>query len=330
MSTTYELIIVGGGPAGLSAGLTAASEGVKTLVLEDSRFGGQAGTSTWIENYPGCPGGVTGEELMGRMVDQAHILGASLLAPARVTSLVRDGEMLVLEDEDGDSHVATNVLLAGGVQYRKLRALNLPHYIGRGAEYGSPSVHTAYNNEQIYVVGGANSAGQAAFHLSNCSGCTVHLLVRGDDLAKGMSAYLIKKIEAQPNIQVHLHTEVAALAGNGKLESLVLKTGGEEHEVPASRLFILIGATPKTGWLNGSVERDSHGFVLSGNHLPEDIRRKFLELCGRPPFDFETCNRGVFVAGDLRAGSTKRAGAAAGDGLIAVSAIHAFRQAAGL
>src|SRR6185437_11389368 len=140
-----------------------------------------------------------------------------------------------------------------------------------------------------------------AYHLANCDGCTVHLLVRGDNIEKGMSSYLIKKIMAKPNIQVHLNTEVTALAGNAKLESLWLREEGEVHEVPASRLFILIGAIPKTHWLNGTVERDNHGFVLAGNNLPDDIRQLFHDQCGRPPFTHETCNMGVFVAGDLRA-----------------------------
>jgi thioredoxin reductase (NADPH) len=258
------------------------------------------------------------------MVDQARGFGATLVAPARVTSLVRDGDTMVVVDDEEQEYLASAVLLAGGVQYRKLRAENLPAYIGRGVRYGSPDITVSYSNEEIYVVGGANSGGQAAYFLANCDGCTVHLLVRGDSLEKGMSAYLIKKIMAKPNIKVHLNTGVTALSGNGKLESLWLREGDEVREVPATRLFILIGAIPKTQWLNGHVERDSHGFVLAGNNLPDSVRKVFQADCGRQPFTHETCNMGVFVAGDLRAHTTKRVGAAAGDGLIAVSTIHEY------
>lgn len=326
MSTQKKrgLIVVGGGPAGLAAAITAASEGIETIVLEDSEFGGQAGTSTWIKNYPGCNGGVTGSDLMGRMVDQARGFGATLLAPARVTSLIRDEGCLAVVDDEEMVYPASAILLAGGVQYRKLHAERLPDFLGRGAHYGSPSVNVVYHDEEVYIVGGANSAGQAAYHLSNCSGCTVHLLVRGDSLKKGMSDYLVKEIEGKENIRVHLNSEVTALSGNGKLQSLWIREDGEVHEVPATRLFIMIGAIPKTQWLNGTVERDKHGFVLAGNNLPDPVREIFQGDCGRQPFTHETCNIGVFVAGDLRAHTTKRVGAAAGDGLIAVSTIHEF------
>jgi thioredoxin reductase (NADPH) len=324
-----DLIIVGGGPAGLAAAIAAASEGLRVKVVELNEFGGQAGTSTMIENYPGFPS-VTGSALISGMVAQAHKHGASLIAPARITSVTREGDTLVLLDDEDETYYAAAVLLAGGVQYRKLRAEGLPAYLGWGAQYGSPSINRTYSSEEIYVVGGANSAGQAAYHLSQCDGCTVHLVVRADKLEKGMSAYLIHKIRAMPNIKVHLNTEVVGVSGDGKLESLSLRGSDGAWEAPANRLFILIGAIPKTQWLNGSVERDPHGFVLAGNDLPDYIRDLFVKSCDRPPLSHETCNRGVFVVGDLRSGTTKRVSASAGDGQIAVAAIFRYREELGL
>jgi thioredoxin reductase (NADPH) len=338
-TTIYDLLVVGGGPAGLSAALTAASEDLRTVLFDNQdRPGGQAGSSTGIENYPGCPQLITGRELTGRMIDQASGFGASLITPTLINGLRRDGEYLVLTDDEGDEYVGHNVLLAGGLTYRRLRATNMSVFIGRGAQYGSPNIQIPYNNEEIFVVGGANSAGQAAWHLSNCSGCTVHIVHRGNSLEDKMSAYLIKKLSTRirsdlnpgGNIVVHLQTEVSALAGTGKLESLTLKSGDETWDVPATQLFVLIGAKTKTGWLNDHVELDELGYVLAGGHLPEHVRQSYIQHHGRPPLERETCNYGVFVAGDIRAKTMKRVGAAAGDGLGAIGDVWNYRASAGL
>lgn len=333
-----DLLIIGGGPAGLSASIAGASEGLRVTVVEDNKFGGQAGTSTLIENYPGFPE-VTGEELISRMVRQARKHGANLQL-ANITSLDRDGDCLVATDDEGIELYATTVLVASGVQYRRLRAENLDAYIGFGAEYGSPNIHTTYDNEEIFVVGGANSAGQAAYHLAQCKGCTIHLVVRAESLEKGMSSYLIKKIMRQVrstdnpdgNIVIHLNTEVAAVDGDGKLETLWLKdkVGDALNEVPANRLFIMIGAIPKTQWLHGAAERDDHGFLLAGSDLPEDVRQKFLQVCDRPPLADETCQRGVFVIGDVRANTYRRVSSAVGGGQIVVASLFRYAEDLGL
>lgn len=338
-TTIYDLMVVGGGPAGLTAALTGASEDLLTVLFDNQeRPGGQAGGSTGIENYPGCPQLITGRELTGRMIDQATGFGARLITPTHINGLRRDGEYLVLRDDDDDEYVGHNVLLAGGLSYRKLDARGMSKLLGRGAKYGSPDIAVPYNGEEIFVVGGANSAGQAAWHLSNCDGCTVHIVHRGKSLEDKMSAYLIKKLARRirsddnpgGNIVVHLQTEVEALAGTGWLESLTLKSGEKTWDVPATQLFVLIGAKTKTGWLNGMVELDPHGFVLSGGLLPDNLRKEYIEQFGRPPFEHETCNRGVLVAGDVRSGTVKRVGAATGDGLGAIGDVWQYRAFHGI
>lgn len=365
VSTTRSksnLLIVGGGPAGLSAAIAAATEGLTVTVVENDQFGGQARTSTKIENYPAVDE-VTGEELTGRMVMQARRHGARLQL-ATITRLERDGDCLVATDDEEEEYRATTVLVASGVQYRRLRAENVDAYVGWGVQYGSPSIHTTYDNEEIYVVGGANSAGQAAFHLAECNGCTVHLVVRAAKLSKGMSVYLIKKIAPQVanfeaieadvkkiltdedyaevlairehrqvhNVVVHLETEVTAVDGKGKLETLALldKPTGETREAPADRMFIMIGAIPKTSWLNGSAQRDDHGFLLAGNDLPEEVRGKFIKVCERPPLGDETCQRGVFVIGDVRANAFRRVVTAVGGGQYVVASLLRYSEELGL
>lgn len=333
-----DLLIVGGGPAGLSAAIAAATEGLNVMVVENDQFGGQARTSTKIENYPGFDE-VTGEELTGKMVMQARRHGARLQL-ATITHLVRDGDCLVATDDEDEEYRATTVLVSSGVQYRRLRAENVDAYVGWGVEYGSPNIHTTYDNEEIFVVGGANSAGQAAYHLAQCKGCTVHLVVRANSLEKGMSSYLIKKIMRQVksadnpdgNIVIHLETEIAAVDGKGKLETLALldKPSGETLEVPADRMFIMIGAIPKTQWLNGSAQRDPHGFLLAGNDLPEEVRQSFIKVCERPPLADETCQRGVFVIGDVRANTYRRVVTAVGGGQIVVASILRYAEDLGL
>ena len=323
----YDLVVVGGGPAGLSAAVNSSSERLRTLVLDGAeKLGGQAGTSTRIENYAGFPDGVSGAELTARMVDQATKFHADFLAPFHVHNVRRtESGLLEVSDDDGETIVAKSVILACGVQYRRLPVMNLAAYLNRGVTYGSPSLERTFQDQQIFVVGGANSAGQAAVYLSQCEGCTVHLLVRGDSIEKGMSAYLIERLQKMPNVHVHLNAEVVDVRGNGRLAELDIMTDGNVVKMPADHLFIFIGAAPRKVWLDDGVECDTHGFVLTGRDLPDDTRDKvFVRGLQRQPFVYETSVPGVFAVGDLRSGSVKRVAAAAGEGAMTVPDVHKY------
>lgn len=325
----YDTIIVGGGPAGLSAAVNAASEGLKTLLLDaDTQFGGQAGTSTLIENYAGWRDGVTGAELTAAMIDQSIRFGAELVAPYRIAGLkqVKDGKhsRTILYDDAGDIVRGRSIILACGVQYRRLQAQNLAVFMGRGVNYGSPELNRNYEGKSLYVVGGANSAGQAALHLSRCKDCTVHLLVRGDNLEKSMSQYLIDRLQAEDNIFVHLNSEIVSVDGTEKLIGVQVKSGPDCWRAGVDEIFILIGAVPRAHWLDQKCMRDKHGFILAGRDLSVAARNNFTANCGRMPYEHETSLEGIFVAGDLRANSTKRVASAVGDGAGVVSEIHKY------
>lgn len=325
----YDLIIVGAGPAGLSAAVNGASEALNTVVLDrEDRFGGQAGTSTLIENYPGFPEGLTGEELATRMVSQAVKFNAEFQAPFPVEGFEVTDEGIVVQDEAA-LFIGNSVILSGGVQYRRHMARNLAAYLGRGVRYGSPTLSSRYEDKDLLVVGGANSAGQAARHLAKSAGCKVHLIVRGNSIDTKMSAYLADHIRAAENIEVHTETEITAVDGDDKLRKVTVKTkSGDERDMDADRLFLLIGAVPKTKWLPSEVTCDRHGFILTGTDLPDEIRDRFAEQCGRAPFGQETSVPGLFAAGDVRHGTTKRVASAVGEGVGAIQDIHRYRQAA--
>jgi thioredoxin reductase (NADPH) len=323
-----DLVIVGGGPAGLSTAVNASSEKIRTLLINgDQTLGGQAGTSSKIENYAGFPCGVTGKELAERMVQQARRFGTEMLAPCVVSRISRDAETGLItvfddaEDADEGEFVTRAVVLATGVRYRRLSVPNLVAYLGNGVAYGSPPLEETYVDKQLFVVGGANSAGQAAVHLSDCPNCTVHVVVRGTSLDLKMSHYLIEKIESRNNIQVHTESRVISLDGNGKLERLVMSSPSGEREMPADQLWAMIGAVPNTTWLKGVVEREK-GYVLGGRDLTEGTRKAFQSNCGRMPFDSETSVPGVFVVGDLRAGAVRRVAAAVGAGAMSIPDVH--------
>jgi thioredoxin reductase (NADPH) len=322
--TMYDTIIIGGGPAGISAAINAASEGLYTLLVDGhSQLGGQAGTSTFIENYAGFPCGVTGEDLMSKMITQMGRFGARSQAPAKIIRIERqDSGLLTLRDDDGDEYTGKTVVLAGGVQYLKLKVNNLASFLGRGVTYGSPSLSQSYSNQKIYVVGGANSAGQAAMHLATCENCEVHLLVRGSDVRDKMSDYLVCRLMEATNVTIHHNAEVIDVDGHGQLSGLTIRQDGDEQEVPADQLFVLIGAKPKTNWLDGCVDRDSRGFVLAGSDLGDVARKEFVNTCDRQPFANETSRPGIFVAGDIRSGSTKRVAASVGDGAVTIPQVH--------
>ncbi len=322
----YDLAIIGGGPGGLGAAVNASSEGLKTLLVERDAPGGQAGTSSRIENYMGFPAGLSGADLTRRAVAQATRFGTEILAPQEVTRLRAEGNYRILTLADGSEVSAHSVLLATGVQWRRLNLPGIEAFHGAGVYYGaSLSEAAACANEQVYIVGGANSAGQAAVHFCKYA-AKVMMLVRADSLAQSMSSYLIKQIAETPNIEVRMCTEVTGVQGNGRLEGITVrdqKAGSEVNESCGS-LFIFIGAQPSTDWLEGVVARDPLGFVLTGTHLRRGEPSMAHWPLKRDPYLMETSLPGVFCVGDVRAGSIKRVASAAGQGGIAVEIIHQY------
>jgi thioredoxin reductase (NADPH) len=317
---TYDVVIVGGGPAGLAGAVAAASEGLRTAVLEREAFGGQAGTSSLIRNYPGFPRGVSGAELASRAYEQAWTFGTRFIYGNPATVLADGGDMHVVGLTDGSEVRSRAVVIATGVSYRRLPVPQLESLIGAGVFYGAATVQAeAMTDKHAFVVGGGNSAGQAALHLSRYAK-QVSILVRSTSLAASMSEYLIRHIEHAPNVHVRYGVEVVGGGGDGGLEHLRLRdraSGGTES-VAAAGLFVLIGASPFTTWLPGSVGRDRWGFVLTG---PDIDRRWPLR---RAPFLLETSLPGVFAAGDVRHGSVKRVASAVGEGSICTRLVHEY------
>jgi thioredoxin reductase (NADPH) len=324
----YDLIVIGGGPAGLGAAVYGASEGLRTVLVERTATGGQAGQSSRIENYLGFPDGVSGAQLTDRARRQAAKFGAEVLTTRNVVSLDVCGSARRVRFADGGSIDAHTVILATGVTYRQLAAPGLADLTGRGVYYGSALTEaSACVGQDIYIVGGANSAGQAAVYLSRHAK-SVTLLVRGPSLERSMSFYLIKQIEDVPNISVRTCTEVIEAHGEDHLESLTLRntaTGGTET-VDAQLLFLFIGAAPLTDWLDGVVVRDSAGFVVSGPDLSVAGERPLGWDLDRMPYHLETSVPGVFVAGDARSESAKRVASAVGEGALAVMLVHRYLE----
>jgi len=320
---TFDLVVVGAGPAGLSAAVYGASEGLRTIVVDRETIGGQAGTSSLIRNYLGFPLGIGGAELCIRALDQAWSFGAetSVLRPA--TGLRAEGELRVLKMANGTEIAARAVLLATGAHYQRLGIPALEALVGRGVFYGGGVTEArSMGGEHVYVIGAGNSAGQAAVHLAKHAK-RVTMLVRGAALGASMSDYLVKVIEANPTIDVQLHTVVIDGKGTGRLESLVLRTQttGETWTVPAPALFVLIGAQPHTQWLPPSIQRDSHGFILTGQDLTVATG---AQRPARPLLPLETSLPGVFAAGDVRHGSIKRVASAVGEGGISIQLVHRY------
>jgi thioredoxin reductase (NADPH) len=319
----YDLVVVGAGPAGLAAAVYGASEGLKTLVIEPEAPGGQAGSSSRIENYLGFPSGVTGAELGRRAHTQACRFGAEFVVQ-RATGLRVDGQYRFVQLGDGREVSSHSVLLAPGVQYRKLDVPGADRLTGRGVYYGAALVEAvSCKDEDVYVVGGANSAGQAALHFAKYAH-QVTMLVRGDGLSATMSKYLIDEIGATSNIVVETRTRVTEALGQERLETLRLIGPDGETEVPASSLFVFIGAAPVTAWLPVCVLRDTNGFVLAGPDLRETGGWPQVWKEARSPFLLESSVPGVFVAGDVRHGSVKRVASAVGEGSIAVQLVHQY------
>jgi thioredoxin reductase (NADPH) len=318
-SDTYDLAILGAGPAGLGAAVNGASEGLSTLVMEPLAIGGQAGTSSMIRNYLGFPKGIGGGELARRAWEQAVLFGAEFAFTRPATGLATRGDRRVIVLSDGSGVSARAVIIASGADYRRIGVPSLERLVGAGVFYGAAGAEApAMAGEEVYVVGGANSAGQAALHLGRFAS-RVTLLVRGESLAAGMSDYLIRQIEATPNVEVRLRTRVVGGRGEVHLEALSLEDveTSSREEVAAAALFVMIGAEPRTEWLRGVVARDDHGFILTGRDIPREVWTS-----NRPPLPFETSVPGAFAAGDVRYGSVKRVAGAVGEGSAAVGSVH--------
>jgi thioredoxin reductase (NADPH) len=320
----YDLVIVGAGPAGLAAAVYAASEGLDTLVVEPQVAGGQAGTSSQIRNYLGFPRGIGGGDLANRALEQAWLFGANLILAQRATGLRADGPRRLVRLSEGAEIDAAAVVVASGVSWRRLGVPRLEALVGAGVFYGAAGAEArAMEGQEVFVVGGGNSAGQAALHLARHA-AAVTLLVRGPDLARSMSDYLIREIGQAPNLTVRLRTRVVDGLGGRRLEGLRLERGdGATEEVPAAALFVMIGGEPRTEWLAG-IERDDRGYILTGHDLlgPDGPPPGWPHR--RPPLLLETSLPGVFAAGDVRHRSVKRVASAVGEGAVAVQLVHQY------
>ncbi len=322
----YDLVIVGGGPSGLAAAVYGASEGLRTLLVEGDAPGGQAGTSSRIENYLGFPSGLSGADLTRRGVTQAQRFGVEILTPQEVKGLRVEDTYRILTLGDGREVSCHALLIATGVSYRKLDVPGIERLTGAGVYYGAAMTEAmSCRDEDVYIVGGANSAGQAAMYFARYARRVI-MLVRGDSLNKAMSQYLIDQINATPNIEVRTHVNVAAVHGEEHLESIDIKNAdtGEVTNHPARSLFIFIGAQPRTQWLEGVVERDERGFIPTGPALMRDGQRPKGWPLDRDPYLLETSVPGVFAAGDVRQGSVKRVASGVGEGSISISFIHQY------
>src|SRR6478672_3695024 len=317
----YDLVVVGGGPAGLAAAVYGASEGLRTVLVEREATGGQAGQSSRIENYLGFPDGVSGGQLAERARRQATKFGAEMLLTRDCVALEAHGSKRVLRFADGNTISAHAVVLATGVSYRSLDVAGADELAGRGVFYGSAMTEAAECADQkVFIVGGANSAGQAAVYFARYAS-SVHLLVRGPSLQESMSHYLIEQLADIDNVHVHTCTTVAEAHGDGHLQEVTLQDAntGERTTHPASHLFVFIGGAPRTDWLDGAVVRDQHGFIPTGPALIEDGRRPSGWTLDRDPYFLESSLPGVFVAGDARSESVKRVASAVGEGAMAAT-----------
>jgi thioredoxin reductase (NADPH) len=320
----YDLAIVGAGPAGLAAAVYGASEGLRTLLIEQEAQGGQAGTSSMIRNYLGFPRGIGGQELAARATEQAWLFGTSFCYNS-ATGLRSDGPYLVLTLADGSEATARSVVVATGVSYRHLDVSGLDRLAGAGVYFGSSVVEAkGMAGLDVFVVGAGNSAGQAAVYLAKFA-ARVTIVMRAGSLAKSMSDYLVKEIGETGNIAVLPHTEVAAVSGARCLEGLTLRDGtGGRTDVAANALFIMIGAQPHTDWLPDILICDERGFLVTGPDLFREGRLPDVWTLPRPPLPMETCLPGVFAVGDVRHRSVKRVASAVGAGCIAIQYVHQY------
>jgi len=320
----FDLIIVGGGPAGLAAAVYGASEGLGTLAIEMFGVGGQAGTSSRIENYLGFPTGISGGELTQRAVVQAEKFGARLSTPCEAMSLHEEAGHLVVRLSDGTGVAGRAVIAASGARYRRLDVPRLEEFEGNCVYYAATEMEARIcATSPVVVVGGGNSAGQAALFLAEC-GSSVNLVIRGPDIGAGMSRYLVDRIEAHPRVEVRTRAQITALEGGQAIASVQLAGPDGVTNLACAGLFSFIGAEPTSAWLAGCAALDNDGFVLTDRSLSDGDLNDRWDTLGRAPFPFETSHPGLFAVGDVRSGSTKRVAAAVGEGSACVSSVHKF------
>ena len=322
----YDVAIIGAGPAGLASGVYGGSEGLNTILIEKRAPGGQAGTSSRIENYLGFPNGLSGADLSRRAITQATRFGIEFLSPQEVSNIsIKDGYKVVTL-ADGTSLNTKSIIVTTGVDYRKHPAKGIEDFTGAGIYYGAATTEAnACKDEEVYIVGGGNSAGQAAMYLSNFAKC-VYITVRKPDLSSSMSQYLIDQIDKTENIQVVGRTEIVSVSGEDRLQEVELKRVGEDGSTkkPAGALFIFIGAKPITDWINLDLLKDEKGFLETGNALMKYPNFKQTWKLDREPFLLETCVPGIFAAGDVRAGAMNRVASAVGEGSMAIKFVHEY------
>jgi thioredoxin reductase (NADPH) len=324
---TYDLVVIGAGPAGLGASVYGASEGLSTLALESVALGGQAGTSSRIENYPGFPAGLSGFELATRILVQADKFGARTAVPQEVVGLRRDDDFYRIELSEGSEVAARSVIAATGARYRRLEVPQLERFEGVSVHYAATEAEAQRcEGEEVVIVGGGNSAGQAAVFLAQRAR-RVNLLIRGDDLGKSMSKYLVDRIMGAENVELRANSEVRELRGEEHLDGIVVEDNrsGACRTLGARALFVFIGAVANTGWLRGAIELDESGFILTGRALDRSLLEEDIwEGLSREPYPLETSLPGVFAAGDARSGSIKRVSSAVGEGSMAVRLVHQY------
>jgi len=322
----YDVVIIGAGPAGLAAAVYGGSEGLKTLLIEKRAPGGQAGTSSRIENYLGFPKGLSGSDLARRAITQATRFGVEFLSPQEVVNIESVDQYKKISLADGNCLNAKAVVITTGVNYRMLESKGLSDFTGAGVYYGAAMTEAhAFKDKQVYIVGGGNSAGQAAMYLSTFAE-KVHIVIRRESLVSTMSAYLIDQIKGTKNIELVPFTEVLEASGNGHLQKLILKNNKEESQkdVEADGLFIFIGARPYTDWIGENVIKNDKGFIETGKELGKyDSFPKVWKL-NRQPYMLETCNPGIFAAGDVRAGAMNRVASAVGEGAMSIKYVHEY------
>jgi thioredoxin reductase (NADPH) len=322
----YDLAIVGGGPAGLAAAVYGASEGLRTVMIEREAPGGQAGMSSRIENYLGFPSGLSGADLTRRAVAQARRFGVEILSPKEAAGARAEGPYRFVQFADGSEISCHSLLIASGVQWRKLDVPGAERLTGAGIYYGA-TMTEALNcqNQDVYVVGGANSAGQAVMYFSNYARKVI-MIVRGDTLEKSMSQYLVDQIKKTPNVHVEFNSSIVEVHGESHLQevSIYCSESRETNRVPANYLFIFIGAQPHTDWLDNTIERDERGFILTGPDLMGDGKRPRGWQLERDPYLLETSVPGIFAVGDVRKGSIKRVASGVGEGSVAISFVHQY------
>lgn len=322
----YDVTIIGAGPSGLAAAVYGSSEGLKTLLIERHAPGGQAGTSSRIENYLGFPKGLSGGELTRRAVTQATRLGAELLSPQEVVSIKANGQYKLITLADGSELNTKAIIISTGVNYRKLDVPGLDQFTGAGVYYGAANTEaTSCREEDVYIVGGGNSAGQAAMYLSQFAK-KVGIVIRGESLTASMSQYLIDQIEGTDNIELHSHSQITEAHGDERLRELTIKNNQEntEAKLNARALFIFIGARPYTDWLSDNILKDDKGFVITGRDLMLQPDYKKVWKLEREPFMLETCVPGIFASGDVRSGAMNRVASAVGEGSMSIKFTHEY------